>query len=416
MKIHVDGDDASVAQTFGTWLHLATSLTLLPGAFLSRCMELQIMGGKPDKLRTFLEKNPFDIFVGPVWSACNDETWIRLWVGSEPSGLPPHYRVALGDEGWQEGLWSHLGMIPPSTIPEWEDARVLASKLFNPMFQFTLNVASSSSWLLILKNEELSPIGFRPVSKAPTAVALTDGEVRRFQRRLAPFQIVLRIEYESLVAKHCDPYIREKHTDLVVSTNSYSSPIPHEYVGGVGSWISPDTPLTLSSISKPHHLSLVASGKSFLPGHKLRHRVVGRLAERFGIHVMGRKYKPFHDKADAHLPFRYSIVIENSKTANFLTEKLTDCLRCGCVAIYWGAVRVDKYYDMGSIIEWSSVPELETILSRCSVEDFESRREAIQRNMYLAESRLTFGRCLALDTSLMWRLAKMKEESSHPAE
>jgi len=109
MKIHVDGDDASVAQTFGTWLHLATSLTLLPGAFLSRCMELQIMGGKPDKLRTFLEKNPFDIFVGPVWSACNDETWIRLWVGSEPSGLPPHYRVALGDEGWQEGLWSHLG-------------------------------------------------------------------------------------------------------------------------------------------------------------------------------------------------------------------------------------------------------------------------------------------------------------------
>jgi len=159
---------------------------------------------------------------------------------------------------------------------------------------------------------------------------------------------------------------------------------------------------SLAKMPKSKHISLVASRKRNFPGHKLRHRVVDRFRKH--LDVMDNGYVRFKNKADAHLPYRYSIVIENDRHENFYTEKLSDCLRCGCVAVYWGPTNVNQVFDMGSIIPWSNMDDLAKILPALTPKDYASRANAIQNNIYLSQGRATLNTNIALHTFIMWRL------------
>ncbi len=129
------------------------------------------------------------------------------------------------------------------------------------------------------------------------------------------------------------------------------------------------------------HMSLIASAKKITEGHRLRHRIAdwGRVIGA-GIRLLGHGYEPFADRADGFLPYRYSIVIENSRDQGYFTEKLIDCLLCGTVPIYWGDPDIGRYFDLDGIIACGNEDEIcRAVLFACE-EDFRSRRSAILRN------------------------------------
>ena len=93
-------------------------------------------------------------------------------------------------------------------------------------------------------------------------------------------------------------------------------------------------------------LSVVSSTKAFTKGHVDRIRFVERLKEYYGdkIDIFGRGYKDFEDKCDVVVPYKYHIVIENTRAKYYWTEKLADSFICESFPIYYGCTNVDEYF------------------------------------------------------------------------
>ena len=97
-------------------------------------------------------------------------------------------------------------------------------------------------------------------------------------------------------------------------------------------------------------ISVISSTKAFTKGHVDRIRFVERLKEYYGdkIDVFGRGYNGFDDKCDVVCPYKYHIVIENSRAKYYWTEKLADSYICESYPIYYGCTNVNEYFPEGS--------------------------------------------------------------------
>lgn len=99
---------------------------------------------------------------------------------------------------------------------------------------------------------------------------------------------------------------------------------------------------------------------------------------------MGRGYRSIEPKTEGLALYRFTVVIENSREEFCVTEKPVDALRCRCVPIYWGAPDVAAISD-GAVICCASLDEIMDALRRLTPEDYEQRREAIERHARLAD-------------------------------
>ena len=104
---------------------------------------------------------------------------------------------------------------------------------------------------------------------------------------------------------------------------------------------------------KSKSLSVLCSATSTLPGHNKRLGFLKKLTERFGdrIDVFGRGIRPVPDKSDAIVPYRFHIVLENSRLHDYWTEKLADSYLGWAFPIYWGCPNIGDYFGANSFIE-----------------------------------------------------------------
>ncbi len=101
---------------------------------------------------------------------------------------------------------------------------------------------------------------------------------------------------------------------------------------------------------KTRLISVVTSDKAFTQGHIDRIRFVRRLQEHYGdrIDVFGRGYRPFGDKWNVLAPYKYHIAIENSVSAYYWTEKISDCYLAGTYPLYYGCPNIGNYFPEGA--------------------------------------------------------------------
>ncbi|RMH39514.1 MAG: hypothetical protein D6688_13985 [Alphaproteobacteria bacterium] len=145
-----------------------------------------------------------------------------------------------------------------------------------------------------------------------------------------------------------------------------------------GSWIAdPDKVDT----TKIRPASIVASSKRGLPGHRLRHEVVALIRDRgLDVDVLGRGYRPFGATEEALAPYRFSVVIENSRENGYFSEKLIDALLCRTVPIYWGAPDVGEYFDAKGLIICNTLSDIGDALGDIGQEAYMTRLAAIEEN------------------------------------
>lgn len=132
--------------------------------------------------------------------------------------------------------------------------------------------------------------------------------------------------------------------------------------------------------------SLVASPKRTLEGHKLRHAVIESF--RGQLDAYGEEYAPFPTgiKPSALAPYRYTVAIENCCRRGWFTETLIDPMSLGTVPIYWGDSELPDDFDRDGIITFDTLDDLGSILTDVvSANDYDSRRDAIERNRWAAE-------------------------------
>jgi len=116
--------------------------------------------------------------------------------------------------------------------------------------------------------------------------------------------------------------------------------------------------------AKYHNCSLIASEKTGLIGHKLRHEVVEWIKqESVDVEVIGRGYKPFELKQDGLLTFHYSIIIENVPELSCFTEKLIDCMLCGTLPIYYGPKDIGDFFNARGIIRCNCLADFQAAIA-----------------------------------------------------
>ena len=135
--------------------------------------------------------------------------------------------------------------------------------------------------------------------------------------------------------------------------------------------------------SKNKSISMIYSNKTLLKGHRLRHEIANTVQ---GIDLYGKgTTRPIKYKEEALLDYRYSIVIENSKTDNYFTEKLIDCLLVGTIPIYWGCPNIDQFFDTEGMILINSLEDLQEVLGNLNESYYISKLDHINNNFIKAQ-------------------------------
>lgn len=131
---------------------------------------------------------------------------------------------------------------------------------------------------------------------------------------------------------------------------------------------------------KSKMVSMIASNKGWLRGHKNRLNWVEKLKDKVDLFGSGRPNQ-LKDKEDGLVDYMFSVAIENDNSDTYFTEKLTDCFAVGTVPVYWGSRKViDKYFDARGVIFLEDDPTLSTL----SKEKYESMMPYIEKNFEAA--------------------------------
>jgi hypothetical protein len=103
---------------------------------------------------------------------------------------------------------------------------------------------------------------------------------------------------------------------------------------------------------KTKSMSAIASTKTDIKGHRVRHDFIGSLEAEFpSIDVFGHgRSKELSDKWEGLAPYRYSLAIENTTAPHYWTEKIVDCFLAFTVPVYFGATNIGDYFPDGSYI------------------------------------------------------------------
>jgi hypothetical protein len=90
----------------------------------------------------------------------------------------------------------------------------------------------------------------------------------------------------------------------------------------------------------------------------------------------------FDDKIELFDKFQYSIVIENSKQENYISEKLIDCLITKTIPIYYGCPNISDYFDTSYwiILNNTDVHELNCVSGEIRDGYYEHNYDNINQN------------------------------------
>lgn len=102
--------------------------------------------------------------------------------------------------------------------------------------------------------------------------------------------------------------------------------------------------------NKTKNISIITSSLAVIPFHLKRLDFITKIKQTFGneIDYYGRGFNFVNDKADAILPYRFHICIENTSINDLWTEKFADPLLGYSIPIYIGCANMDEYFPKDS--------------------------------------------------------------------
>lgn len=148
--------------------------------------------------------------------------------------------------------------------------------------------------------------------------------------------------------------------------------------------------------TKVFGVSTIMSPNRATDGHKLRHWFRENWKIKIPSKIFYRKH-PTTRPDDIWQPYpvdrrdcfrmMFHLCIENCRSPGYFTEKLMDCFRSRSVPIYWGDPNIGEVFDTSGMILIHGMcgPEMRYIISNLTPEDYEKRREAVERNAAKAE-------------------------------
>lgn len=140
---------------------------------------------------------------------------------------------------------------------------------------------------------------------------------------------------------------------------------------------------TIEIKPKSKLVSMVSSTKRSCRLHRFRLRLAKKLAGAGLADVFGlQQWVQINETLDDYM---FSIVIENSVTENYFTEKLLNCFAVGTVPIYLGCRNIGAFFDESGIIQVGRWTSFRRLVQRLTHEAYYDRMPAIRRNHALCK-------------------------------
>lgn len=97
-------------------------------------------------------------------------------------------------------------------------------------------------------------------------------------------------------------------------------------------------------------ISVICSNKTITPAQQLRIPFARALKDHFGerLDFFGRGFRDIDDKAEALVPYRYHVVLENSDDRDYWSEKIADPFLAETFPFYWGCRNLEDYFPRDS--------------------------------------------------------------------
>jgi hypothetical protein len=130
--------------------------------------------------------------------------------------------------------------------------------------------------------------------------------------------------------------------------------------------------LSNHNFTKPKKLSFCVSNLKGNEMYDFRRELVYKILESdldcdifgSGWEIYDPRYKGIAtDKADALLPYEYSIAIENSIFDGYVSEKMFDCFLCNTVPLYYGSPTVEQVYNPDSFLKLPFTNDIPALLN-----------------------------------------------------
>jgi len=113
-----------------------------------------------------------------------------------------------------------------------------------------------------------------------------------------------------------------------------------------------DELVLMSPERKINKVSVIVSDKTYTDGHLLRLQFIESLANSEiskYIDIFGHGFNEIPDKWDAISPYKYHLVLENSITKDYWSEKLADAFLGFSFPIYSGCPNINKFFNIDSL-------------------------------------------------------------------
>lgn len=206
---------------------------------------------------------------------------------------------------------------------------------------------------------------------------------------VSPYRVFVQLEPNDIVPT--EQRLIDNHTfyNLIITWNQrVLDGCPDntvKYLFGTCRWAT--NPVDACDASqKKFSVSYLTSSKTMCKGHQFRHEIYKNLPSNIGELGVTKHMSPpvLECKRPMLYPFQYSIIMENSRRTNWVTEKLIDCLVSRTIPIYWGAPNVGEYFDTNGILTFETYSDLSIILRSLTPEFYQSRLGAIEHNLHEA--------------------------------
>ena len=172
----------------------------------------------------------------------------------------------------------------------------------------------------------------------------------------AEFKVLLQIEPPSIVDLTIPIIQNQHHFDLILAWNQeVLDACENSVFLPFGScWVESEDH---GIHEKSKLISIIASQKNIAVGHKLRHVIISSDKT---LDLYGRGYNAIDNKITALKDYMFSVIIENSTTKNYFSEKIIDCLITGTIPVFWGCENITEFFDERGFIFFNDITEYKT--------------------------------------------------------
>ena len=94
---------------------------------------------------------------------------------------------------------------------------------------------------------------------------------------------------------------------------------------------------------------------------------------------------PENDKNFQRINDFYAVVIEDEISPCYFSRRILNCFESKTIPIYLGAKEIGKFFNIDGIIQIQDVDQIDNVLERCTIEEYQNRLPAILDNFKRAE-------------------------------